>query len=52
MTVDINVYIYIYYTDMYIYIFKHIVYVFIHRIDELPLHGIQSVNPDGTFLYA
>ena len=25
--------------------------MYLHRIDEPPLHDIQSVNPDGTFLY-
>ena len=50
---------YIYIYKMYLYnnnIYKYIyiymyVCMYLHRIDEPPLHDIQSVNPDGTFLY-
>ena len=36
------------YINIYIYTY---VCMYLHRIDEPPLHDIQSVNPDGTFLY-
>ena len=43
---------YLYNNNIYIYIYIYTyVCMYLHRIDEPPLHDIQSVNPDGTFLY-